>query len=294
MFIRKPITVRPVTERDRQLLANLIHFEINVHRHLDWRPPLDWVGYQPYLVAERRSKIEAVLICPPDPPEIAWIRMFAVSSELSTKEAWQALWPVAQAQIERQVWYPIAAIPLQSWFRTLLELSNFNQTYNIISLLWERDHPLVEPRNRSIILRAMTVDDLPLVHALDVAAFNPLWRNSISTLKNAFQQAIIATIAEDESGPLGYQISTANPMGGHLARLAVHPQVQGKGIGYALIYDLLNRFKQQDALRVTVNTQQDNLSSLALYEKAGFYLTGEVYPVYQYHPYRGQDRNLEK
>jgi hypothetical protein len=31
-----------------------------------------------------------------------------------------------------------------------------------------------------------------------------------------------------------------------------------------------------------VNTQQDNLFSLTLYQKAGFTRTGEEYPVYQY------------
>jgi len=34
--------------------------------------------------------------------------------------------------------------------------------------------------------------------------------------------------------------------------------------------------------RLTVNTQSDNLASLALYEKMGFTVTGEKFPVYCY------------
>jgi len=88
-------------------------------------------------------------------------------------------------------------------------------------------------------------------------------------------------VAEDDGQLLGYQISTATTMGGHLARLAVHPAAQGGGIGYALVHDMLSQFTRRGARQVTVNTQQDNLVSLALYQKAGFKRTGEEYPVYQ-------------
>jgi ribosomal protein S18 acetylase RimI-like enzyme len=100
-------------------------------------------------------------------------------------------------------------------------------------------------------------------------------------LEIAFQQAAVATVAEDQDGIIGYQISTASSGGGHLARLAVHPRVQSQGIGYAIVRDLLAQFYRRGALQVTVNTQLDNLASLALYHKAGFQRTGEVYPVYE-------------
>ena len=84
------------------------------------------------------------------------------------------------------------------------------------------------------------------------------------------------------SALVGYQISTASPLGGHLARLAVCPEQQCKGIGYSLVVDTLSQFNRRGAQRVTVNTQQDNLASLSLYKKAGFRETREQYPVYQY------------
>jgi ribosomal protein S18 acetylase RimI-like enzyme len=51
-----------------------------------------------------------------------------------------------------------------------------------------------------------------------------------------------------------------------------------------LLRDLLVQFKRRGALRITVNTQEDNLASIALYERAGFTKTGESFPVYQYTP----------
>src|SRR3989304_2504962 len=105
--------VRSATNEDRQSLANLIHYEVYVHRHLDWRPPIDWVGRQPCLVAERNGHLIAALICPPDPPEVAWIRLFAVSQDAALEEAWNILWVRALNQLNELACPPIAAIALR-------------------------------------------------------------------------------------------------------------------------------------------------------------------------------------
>ena len=91
IIIRDRISVRLAQNKDRRHLASLIHFSPWVHRHLDWRPPLDWIGHQPYLVAELDNQIVAALTCPPDPPEVAWIRLFAASNELPVEKAWSFL-----------------------------------------------------------------------------------------------------------------------------------------------------------------------------------------------------------
>jgi len=285
VIARERLSLRPARKSDRQRIANLIHFEAYVHRHLDWRPPLDWVGYQPYIVAEHDEKVEAALACPPDPPNVAWIRLFAVSANLRVEEAWNALWDKARSYLSRQNRIKVAAIPLQNWFRALLEGSEFEHIYDVVMLKWEGGKipkvPSIDPRLGDVNIRLMNYDDLADVHDLDEDSFGPVWHNSLELLKVAFEQTAVATVAEDEKGILGYQISTNSPLGGHLARLAVHPRAQGKGIGYWLVRDMLVQFKRRGAQQVTVNTQADNEPSLALYEKAGFSNTGETYPVYQ-------------
>jgi [ribosomal protein S18]-alanine N-acetyltransferase len=275
-----PITIRPAADKDRKQLASLIHFETFVHRHLDWRAPLDWVGFSPCLVAEQSGSLVATLISPPDPPDIAWIRLFAVSSDFDKREAWERLWPEAKARISGERGITIAAIPLQYWFQELLETSGFMHANNVIMLLWERGCAIPDSEQALVVPRPMNYDDLQAVVKVDTTAFGALWRNSLDSLELAFQQAAVATVAEQEGKVVGYQISTASPMGGHLARLAVAPAYQGKGIGYALVRDTLYQFNRRGAMRVTVNTQQDNLASLALYKKAGFHETKEKYPVF--------------
>jgi [ribosomal protein S18]-alanine N-acetyltransferase len=282
MISQSRIITRTATQEDKQKLAYLIHFEVHVHRHLDYRPPLDWVGERPFPILEKQGEIVAALACPPDPPNIAWVRMFASSNHVTVRDSWEILWDYAQAELlENLAPSTAAAIPMQNWFKKLLESSNFQETHRIVMLAWDGDLPEKCSKKPDIVIRPMTLDDLEAVKAIDHASFVPVWQNSQSYLELAFRQAAIATLAEEDGKLVAYQISTATPMGGHLARLAVHPDTQGRGIGFTLLRDLLKQFKRRGARSVTVNTQFSNTASLGLYKKAGFEPTGEEYPIYQ-------------
>ena len=281
MITQLKTNIRPAIDQDHRQLANLVHFESHVHRHLDWKSPLDWFGAEPFLVAEENGTIKAALVCPADPEDVFWIRLFVVAASWSVKEGWESLWPEAKAYFNDKPQARIVAIPLQPWFQSLLEKTGFQHVHDVVSLIWQRDK-LPVPVEPTVKMRSMNADDLKAVADLDEIAFGRLWRNSLESLQIAFQQAALATVAEDNNRLIGYQISTASPMGGHLARLAVHPDSQGRGIGFALASDVLDQFRRRGALRVTVNTQRDNVTSLTLYQKCGFHLTGESYPVYQF------------
>ena len=282
MVVQTHRITRSATSDDRKRLSYLVHFETFVHRHLDYRPPLDWIGNTPFPILEQGNEIISALACPPDPPQVAWIRFFATVYHSSVEQAWQILWPIAYAELQEQdssKW--VAAIPMQQWFTSLLEKSHFQSTHSIVMLCWERSSLPDQSALDGVKIRPMRLEDLSDVWAIDEAAFVPIWQNSQPYLEIAFRQATIATIVEQAGRLVGYQISTATPMGGHLARLAIYPQHQGKGLGSALLGDLLTQFGRRGARNITVNTQKDNLASLALYKKAGFRLTGEEYPVYQ-------------
>ncbi len=282
MITRLGISVRRARPSDRQQLTNLIHFEGNVHRHLEWRTPLDWLDSEPYLVVEESDEITAVLACPPDPERVAWIRLFGAASRLTLDQAWKVLWPAARRQlVEIGNIIQVAALPLQPWFEELLRHEQFQEVTQVVMLTWERQAIIPYPARLSFLIRPMRGDDLPAVFEVDAAAFVRLWQNSLRSLELAYQQSAIATVVELDGDIIGYQISTATPFGGHLARLAVLPIYQGFGIGHALVQDLLRGFVQQGADQVTVNTQNNNVASLNVYAKEGFRRTGEKYPVYE-------------
>jgi ribosomal-protein-alanine N-acetyltransferase len=282
MVTQTRLLTRSATREDLHKLANLIHFEAYVHRHLDYRPPLDWINRSPFCVLERYGEVVAALACPPDPPRVAWISLFAVSNRIALEKAWDALWSFAYTQLKNQgtpIW--AAALPMYAWFAKLLEKSLFQHSQSVVLLRREGSTLPPKPDPPYVNIRPMNLDDLEVVYEIDRAAFVPVWQNTLAYLEYSFRQAVVATVAEAGGKVVGYQISTATPMGTHLARLAIHPAIQGNGIGYALLHDLLSQLILHGNRTVTVNTQKDNHASLNLYKKADFILTGEEYPFYQ-------------
>jgi ribosomal protein S18 acetylase RimI-like enzyme len=222
------------------------------------------------------------LACPQDPPGIAWIRLFLCATPLAEAEVWPPLWEAARETIALQGGVLVAAISMQPWFEEMLLHSGFRFHQEIIMLDWQ-DAPVKphDPQN-GVSLRLMRPADLPAVVGVDASAFEPLWQNSFDAFKKAYAQALYATVAETSDGLIGYQLSTGNPLGAHLARLAVRPESQGSGVGAALVGDLILHLKERGRPHITVNTQGDNPASQALYKKMGFMLTGERYPVLVY------------
>lgn len=272
--------IRPAVFADQRRLLDLLNSSALAHRHLDWRKPLDWIGAPPFLVLEDAGRILAALACPPDPDRIAWVRLFLVADRLSPREVWQPLWEAARTDLAARGDFVAAAIALQPWFADLLEVSRFEFRQHIVMLERESHAEVGYSLPPGVSLRLMMPYDLPGVAEVDAAAFELLWQNSLPALERAYPQAVLATVAEQEGRLVGYQISTSNSLGAHLARLAIRPEMQGQGLGFALVADLIQHLARRRIYRLTVNTQSDNAASLRLYQQIGFRLTDERYPVY--------------
>jgi ribosomal-protein-alanine N-acetyltransferase len=222
----------------------------------------------------------AALACPMDLPGIAWLRLFVSVNQIDPVYAWNLLWNPLRSMLSETNKVIAAAIPLSTWMIEILEQSGFSHSNDVIVLKWVSGSRMPEPPP-GVRIRAMCEKDLVAVFQVDTKAFRPLWQNSLPSLQAARAQSIFSTVVEDATGIIGYQISTSGHLGGHIGRLAVLPEQQGRNLGYALVYDVLRQFERHRILRVTVNTQFDNLVSQRLYEKAGFRKTGEAYPVYE-------------
>jgi ribosomal protein S18 acetylase RimI-like enzyme len=277
------LQIRRAVARDRRQIASLVFHESNTHRHLDWRAALEWLGDRNFWVLEDRDTLVAALACPEDPPNVAWIRLFAYDPHLSGPEAWSALWEFARADIftanpDAQV----ASIVTKKWFQSLLLASGFLPRLNIVMLELKLEGYLPPGASGNYRIRPMREFDLDEVAEIDLEAFGPFWHNTADSLFRARSQSIWSTVAENESGLIGFQISTGNPFGVHLARLGVRVEAQGRGVGSALVNDLIQNSGVIESGRLSVNTQEDNFASLRLYEKLGFNRTGDHYPVLVY------------
>ena len=135
MAVTGEYQVRPAVIRDRERLTHLIFDEGSAaHRHLDWRTPLEWVGYPPYFVIEQNGLIESVLACPDDPPGIAWVRVFASGESIQMQDAWNILWEQVRKFFDGKGNTVVCVITLQDWFkkiRTMLPSRQYPQTPNL-------------------------------------------------------------------------------------------------------------------------------------------------------------------
>jgi ribosomal protein S18 acetylase RimI-like enzyme len=274
---------RPAVIADGEALSRLMKGRGFIHRHLAWTSPLDWLGLEPFLIREEASGITAVLACPPDEDGITWLQLFAVAPGNSLYEAWNDLWPPARDWLQtRSSANSVSCLVIHDQLKPHLQRSGFQEVSRVVVMLWVASRTVWPPDQRGYGIREMAESDLGRIHEIDQQAFQMIWRNSPGQLAAAYRVASSATVIDVDGRVAGYQISTVNPQGGHLARLAVDPAYQQQGIGTALLDDLLNRFLDQGILNVSVNTQTDNHSSLELYRKFGFCLVNESYPVYQY------------
>jgi len=281
MSTRAELKVRTALIADTHPIANLIQLSPQVHRHLDWRDPLGWIGTPPFFVLESQGQTIAALGCPPDPPSIAWVRLFVNSGKIAPEKSWELLWNSSQEELKKMGQYVAAAIVIKDWFHDLLKASGFASQQSIVMLERDGGNPPSLVLENQVTIRSMRTFDLPAVAEVDALAFDLLWQNSLPVLERAFPQAVWPSVADYHGEVVGYQLSTRNSLGVHLARLAVRPSWQGKGLGFALVADLIQKAGKSGITHLTVNTQNDNAESLALYQKLDFRETRDRYPVYQ-------------
>lgn len=130
-----------------------------------------------------------------------------------------------------------------------------------------------------IHVRSVLTPDMSAILTLDQAAFIAPWHMSDADLRQAERLCASGSVALVDGKVVGFQFSTFYFDGAHLARLAVHPDYQGRGVGHALISDLILRMSRRSVYVITVNTQLTNTTSQRLYRRFCFERTGYDLPV---------------
>jgi ribosomal protein S18 acetylase RimI-like enzyme len=197
-----------------------------------------------------------------------------------SKSIWNELIQAAISDLEISTAKHLLAIPISPWFSNLLANNGFKEVSRVIVLnLDTRNIDIAHPKSEYMI-RDMQISDIQEIEKLDRDSFGPVWHNTKRSLEAAFSQAYKATVVLEKETIIGYQISTISSRGIHLARLAIQPAYQSKGIASTILSDLIKFLNANNKKILSVNTQQNNVCSKNLYKKFGFQPTNEYFQVF--------------
>jgi ribosomal-protein-alanine N-acetyltransferase len=130
-----------------------------------------------------------------------------------------------------------------------------------------------------LVIRPVSPDDLALLAELDAAAFPPRWHFGDSDLFTLLLGGTMHLVLVDDR-LVGYWAQTlAADREAHLARLAVHPELHGRGVGRFLLADAIEFARSEKLRSILLNTQTDNQRALKLYRSFGFRPTGRIVPI---------------
>ncbi|MCS6844892.1 MAG: GNAT family N-acetyltransferase [Caldilineales bacterium] len=208
----------------------------------------------------------------------AFLRGAAVADGWRADDVLGALLPALADQLRRRRFDHLAVYGTALWLAPPLLRAGFRRMDWIITL--ERHpRPLALADGPDIAVRSVAADDLPSVTRLDEAAFDPPYRLASGELIELMVTTGYFVVATQGEQLLGYLCADVLGREGQIIRLAVHPDVQGRGIGRTLLNAGLAFCSASGARAVSVNTQESNLASLRLYEGFGFRRIGRRVPV---------------
>jgi ribosomal protein S18 acetylase RimI-like enzyme len=109
---------------------------------------------------------------------------------------------------------------------------------------------------------------------MDQASFPWLWRNNRAEFDVYLQAPDVEVwLVELDGEPVAYFGVTLFPDWGHLDRVAVVPEQQGRGLGLETLGLAVDTMRRRGARRVGLSTQGTNWRSQRLYERFGFWRT---------------------
>lgn len=248
---------------------------------------LDWISNRDrledpycYLFTED-EQIQALISCEPENQIAAWLRFFYCQSDGKHACYFQSLLTHAIKDLRAFGVQELYALSFKPWLDKLLSDNAFTPFTQIITLRRPTSLDQSTEPHPGVILRPMSPEDLPETITLDHEAFSPPWQLNTRSLQAAYSACSYDTVALSEGRIIGYQMTASSFDASHLARLAVSPLHQHRGVGSMLVLDTLREAAERGSTEMTVNTQVDNSESLNLYKRLGFQPEGKLIPVLQ-------------
>ena len=157
----------------------------------------------------------------------------------------------------------------EDWLRDILLVRSF-ALHRLLYAYDKFDYSVPSTGNPEVQLRPVENRDIPALLAIEKACFEDFWRYDALSFENIAATHPYFVVAELNNKVVGYQFNALEDEFGYLVRIAVHPSVNGQGVGVRLMSAAITFFQQAHVLRIMLNTQDDNTRAHRLYEWFGF------------------------
>ena len=238
--------------------------------NLDWFPPSERFNEPGCFAIIENHRIKALLAATPESPAAAWLRFFHAERNGQHEQYFKALLSQAKEVLQALAAQSVFSLAPYDWLEQMFSSEGFEPIDKIVTLQRNFSEVNHSSTNRQLIIREMNYRDLAAVEAIDVAAFDPAWQLKNESLTKTYHLSASHSVALLDGEIVGYQMSTSAFDSAHLARLAVDPRWQRRGVGRLLIEDMLETFSAIGIKSFSVNTQASNIQSLSLYHSLGF------------------------
>ena len=203
------------------------------------------------------------------PVSVAKIVAAAVGDNQHVPHCLKLLLSHTEQGVRRLGVHALVQVGYAPWLTDALLERGFVRRGWVISYRWERQ-PATPTGNRDVTVRPARPSDLPELLALDQRAFGPVWRKDQPEIEHALASSFMFSVATWQERIVGYQWCERFEQQGHLTRLAVHPDWEGRGVGTRLLTEAILAMTRSGITWITLNTQEDNHRSRRLYEQHGF------------------------
>jgi ribosomal protein S18 acetylase RimI-like enzyme len=276
-------SVAPYQRRHRHAVRDLLFRSYRTHTHLDWQETDQWLEdgeRYPTRLVWQNMRLQGILATSAPLNGTCWVRLASVSDHADAQAILSLLWDDLMPELRVKGIHTAALLLIRNWVATYAAKLGFQYADEIITFRRaQMAIPDMQPPP-GLSIRLAQPDDLPAILSVDNSAFVAPWQMDRDELRQAHRISASCTVAELEGAMVGYQLSTLYFDGAHLARLAVIPQVQGRGLARTLLSDVLQRFAKRGVHSMSVNTQITNVRSQHLYTGFGFDRTGYDLPVW--------------
>ncbi len=266
--------VRLLTSDDLPLVLRLLNTSEYIYQRFTLEELPMLLKYYPAVGIFNGDSMHGFLLSQTVNPPSAWLGGFGVSwtesrEYISLLE--MLLEHLKKHLIKRGVRYMYySGNDMQNdWLRDVLLVRSF-ALHRLLYAYDKYDYSVPSTGNPDVKLRSVEKRDIPALLAIEEACFEDFWRYDALSFEDIVATHPYFVVAELNGKIVGYQFNALEDEFGYLVRIAVHPSVNGQGIGVRLMSEAITFFQQAHVLRIMLNTQDDNVRAHRLYEWFGF------------------------